>query len=80
MEISLRDKQEFCYRFRFQLEQLPENWYPHPKGMYKVSVKWIAAIARVELGYSKKTADIDIVYTLHRVYNNLIPNGKTYVK
>ena len=74
MKISTIDKREFCYRFRFIFEQLPEQWFPHPKkhGSASTTVKWIAALARAELGYSPKTIDVDIEHHLEGIYKTLI--------
>lgn len=66
------DRREFVYMWRLNFSTLAENWYPHPKGKDKISVKWIASLARHQLGYSDKTIDIDIVHTLYREYKKLI--------
>ena len=71
MRISEQDKKEFCYLWRLNFSTLSEGWYPHPKGKDRDSVKWLAALARANLGYSKKTVDVDIVHTLHRIYRKL---------
>ena len=67
------DKAEFVYTWRLNFSTLSDDWYPHPKGKDKTSVKWIASLARHQLGYSDKTVDVDIVHTLYRIYKDLTP-------
>ena len=59
--------------WRLNFSTLTDGWYPHPKGKDKVSVKWIAALARAHLGYSPKTIDIDIVNHLDKIHKAINP-------
>lgn len=65
-----RDKREFVYRYRKEFKKLSvvktSVWFPCLKGSpLRDLVKYIARRARVELGYSEKTIDVDIVWMLY---------------
>ena len=64
-----RDKREFIYRYRHEFKKLSavkvSVWYPKMNySPLKTLVKYIANRARIELDYSYKTTDTDIVWLL----------------
>lgn len=63
------DKREFRYRYRKEFIKLlsvrKDTWYPNMRySPVKSIVKYLAKKARIELGYSDRTADTDIVHLL----------------
>ena len=69
MNIPDIDKREFRYRYREEFKKLLSVkrtvWYPKMNySPLKPLVKYIANRARIELGYSQRTGDTDIVHLL----------------
>ena len=79
-EFPRRDKIEFAYKYRSEIQRLLDLGGP-------IRTKWISAIendtrllyirhiarrARTEIGYSVRTADCDICWSIIRHYKHLI--------
>ena len=63
------DKREFIYRYRNEFKKLSSVktsvWFPKMQGSpLRPLVKFIANRARIELDYSPRTGDTDIVWLL----------------
>ena len=71
--ISLEKKKAFVFRFKSHFELISKHdWYPGLKASpVKHQIKYIAKMARIQLGYSKKTTDIDITFLLEKVFNKM---------
>lgn len=68
--IPIRDKVEFVYLYKDLFNQIIDiDWFPSQKNAI---VKKIGNLAKKNLGYSANTSICDIVWTLQKIYSNLI--------
>ena len=75
MSPELRDKQEFVYMHRSSFDLLSKvDWYPSQS--FPI-VRKIAKLAKEQLDYSQRTANVDIVRHLQRIHQNMIDNENT---
>ena len=73
--IPLINKREFIYKYATNFAVLSRvNWFPHiskaPEG-FRLQIRYLAQMARVELGYSEKSGSGDIVHHLQGKYNEM---------
>ena len=73
--IPLRDKREFIYKYAANFAVLGRvKWFPYiskaPEG-FRLQIRYLAQMARVELGYSEKTGSGDIVHHLQGKYDEM---------
>jgi len=68
--ISRRTREEFVYKHREEFRSLSKiKWFPcAPTKNIRLQVRYLAHRARVEMGYSEKYIDIDLVYGLQHIF------------